>query len=83
MITEFLMSIPFYLVRSLINIIPAGGGVPSEFTSALHTMWGYVQSFSFILPVNTILWCIGVTIAFEVGIFLWGATNWLLKRFKL
>jgi len=83
MITEFFLSIPYFIIKGLIGIIPTGSGVPVEFTNAIYTMWSYVQNFAFIIPISTILWCLGIILTFELGLFTWHATNWLLKRFKL
>ena len=80
MITEFFLSIPYFILSAVINIIPTGGGVPVEFTTAIHTIWGYIQSFSFIVPISTLLWCLGITLAFEFGVFTFQAFNWLLKK---
>jgi len=80
MITEFFLSIPYFIISAIINIIPNGGGVPIEFISSVHNIWGYMQSFSFIVPLSTLLWCLGITLAFEAGVLLWQMFNWLLQR---
>lgn len=80
MITEYFLSLPYYLLKSIINIIPVGGGVPNEYINALHTMWGYLQTLAFIIPVETILWCIGIMFAFELGVLLFQGFVWILAH---
>jgi len=80
MITEFFLSIPYFILTALISIVPTGGGIPTEFVSAVHSIWGYVESFSFIVPVQTLLWCLTITLTFEAGVFVFQAFNWLLKK---
>ena len=69
-----------FLRRLIVYDFKYGSGVPVEFTTAIHTIWGYIQSFSFIVPISTLLWCLGITLAFEFGVFTFQAFNWLLKK---
>jgi len=80
MITEFILTIPYYILNALISIIPTGAGIPSEFVSAVHSIWGYMESFAFIVPISTLLWCLTITLTFEAGVFVFQAFNWLLKK---
>jgi len=80
MITEFLLSIPYFILTAIVNIIPAGSGVPIEFTESVHTIWSYMQSFAFIVPINTLLFCLFITLAFEAGVFVFQAFNWVIKK---
>jgi len=80
MIFQFLFSIPAYLVQALVSLLPDGGTLPTEWTNAVYTMWGYVNAFSFIVPIDTLLWALGVAVAFHVSIFTFKTFNWIINK---
>jgi len=80
MITAFLLSIPGYILTAIISLLPLGGQVPSEWVSAIQLLWGYMNAFSFIIPVSTFLAVLTLALLYHVGIFGWHAFNWILKK---
>jgi len=80
MITDFFLSIPAYVLQAVVSILPNGQTVPAEWTAAVFTVWGYVNSFSFIFPVDTLLWCLGVAMTFHLAIFSFHIFMWIVKR---
>jgi len=80
MITEFLLSIPGYLLQAVISLLPTGEGVPIEWTSAVYSIWAYINEFSFIVPVNTLLWALGIALTFHLSIFGFRAVHWIITK---
>jgi len=80
MITSFLLSILYGFFNLILSILPAGQAVPAEWVSALYTVWGYINSFSFIVPVTVLLWALVVALAFHLGVFLWRLFHWVITK---
>jgi len=82
MITEFLLSIPAFILQAFLAIIPNGGSIPTEWSSSVFLMWGYVNQFSFILPINTIVTCLGIVMTYHLTMWGWDALVWILARMR-
>jgi len=80
MISDFILSIPAFLLQAVINFIPNGNGVPAEWTSAVYSIWGYINEFSFIVPVTTLLWALGIALTFHLSIFAFRAIHWIITK---
>jgi len=80
MITGFFLSLPAYLLMVVFALFPTGQPAPPEWVSSVYLIWSYIDSFSFIVPVDTLLWCLGVAMVFHLSIFLYHALSWLLKK---
>lgn len=80
MIFEFLLSIPAYILQALLGVLPTGGSVPTEWISAVSTMWGYVNAFSFIVPINTLLWALGIALTFHLAILGFKLFHWIITK---
>jgi len=80
MIFEFLLKIPALIVQSLISLLPQGGTLPAEWTSAVTTMWGFIEAFEFLIPIDTLLWCLGIALTFHLGVFTFKMFNWIINK---
>jgi len=80
MITEYILSVPAFLVQGIITLLPASTGIQSEWVNALYTMWNYVNAFSFIIPVATFVFCIGTLMTYYLIVYGWDALNWILRK---
>jgi len=80
MITTFLLSIPAYLLQSIVSLLPDGQTIPSEWVTAVHSMWNYINAFSFIVPVTTLLWALGIAVAFHVSIIGFKIFHWIITK---
>jgi len=80
MITGFFLSLPAYLIMALFSLFPAGQPAPQEWVSSLYLIWSYINSFSFIVPVDTLLSALVVSLTFHLAIFLYHAIAWLLRK---
>jgi len=80
MIFSFLISIPAFLLQALISVLPDGGEIPTEFVEGVAEIWGYINAFSFIVPIDTLLWCLGIAMFFHVAIFSFKAFHWIITK---
>jgi len=80
MIFNFLISIPAYLLQALISLLPTGGTIPVEWISAVQLIWGYINAFSFIVPVETLLWAVGIAMIFHISILTFKMFHWIITK---
>lgn len=80
MITGFLLSIPGYMIQLLVSILPNGQSVPVEWVSAVYSIWGYINAFSFIVPVNTLVFCLGIALTFHIGVLTFKIIHWIITK---
>lgn len=79
MITSFFLQILFYFVNFLVGFLPSGN-LPSGFSDSLIYFWNLINSFSYILAVDTLLQGMLVVGAFELAILAFHFIEWLLKK---
>lgn len=70
MIVGFFLNIGYTIANFFVSLLPTVD-FPSEISGALATVWGYVNEFSFIFPVGTLLTILGLAMAFHVAVMLW------------
>jgi len=80
MITDFIFSVPAYLLVALISVLPDGQSSPPAFVEGVHTIWGYIQAVSFIVPAEAMVFCLAIAIPYHIAIFGFWGVNWLLKK---
>lgn len=79
MIVGFFLNIVLAFVTVVIGLLPTTP-FPTQISTGIIMMWGYVNLFSMVIPVETILTVIVLSILYEAGILLWHAFHWLLRR---
>ena len=67
------------MVSLLIGFLPTGH-LSSSFTSALTQLWGIINTFSYLIPVDTLLTLVGLVIAFDIAVLLWRVVNWVIRK---
>jgi len=77
MIIGFALSLIYQFVAFLVGLLPTGGVLSSDWVSAVYAIWGYVNVFSFIVPVGMLVTCLGIAMAFHGFIFAWKGVHWL------
>jgi len=80
MIVGFLLNIPAYFLQTIIGLLPNGGAMPEEWVSAVFTIWDYIEAFSFIVPVGTLLSVLGLALAFHLAIFTFKVFHWIITK---
>jgi len=77
MIVTIFLNVIYGIISFFLSLIPTGGSFPTEWTSGVYTIWSYVNSFSFIVPVQTLVWCLGLAMTFHLFIFGWKFMHWI------
>jgi hypothetical protein len=55
--------------------------LPTNFSEAMHTAGGYISPLNFVLPVDTILTLLTLSLLIEGAYFAYKLTMWVIKRF--
>lgn len=70
MITGFFLSMGLALLSFFVGLLPVVV-FPAAITSAVQTIWYYINSVSFLLPVGTLLTVLVLAMSFHGAILLW------------
>jgi hypothetical protein len=80
MISTFFIAIGAGLLALAGAIFPLSTGLDPNISSALISLAGFVNAFSYIFPVTTLFLAVGVILGFEsLWWFFWGLI-WVWKR---
>lgn len=80
MISTFFLSLGTSILTLIIGYLPVSTGLPTDLTTTLVSLAGYINSFSFLFPVNTLFTVVVFVLTFET--IWWGFFGllWLWKR---
>jgi hypothetical protein len=67
MISGFFLLIFFVLIDFFIGLLPVFD-IPSEVLQAFALGWGYMQSFSWLFPITTLVSVLSVAVFFHVSL---------------
>jgi len=70
MITGFFLQIFYTILEFFLNLLPVAP-FPTEIGSAIAQTWGYIQAWSFLFPVSTLLAALGIAFTYHAAIFVW------------
>jgi len=70
MITGFLLSIMYGFLSFMVGLLPTTS-LPTGITDAITLIWGYINAWSYIFPVGTLLSALGIAFAFHGALLLW------------
>lgn len=79
MIVTFLLNIFYLFVLGLIQLLPTGN-LPQAMTDAIAYFMGVVNSFSYVIPVGTLLQALAIVLAFDAAMLLWRFINWIIRK---
>jgi len=82
MITGFLLQMIYAFLTFLLGLLPSGGSIASVWVSGVYQIWGYVNSFSFIVPVNMLVFCLGIAMTFHLFVFAWKGLHWISSHIR-
>jgi len=82
MIITALLNILYFIISLLLAPIASFSDVTlsSSFTSAITTAGGYLHSLNAILPVDTMLTILGVSLTFELAYLTFKIIMWVLRK---
>jgi len=79
MITGFFISVFASILSFVVGFLPTIA-FPTEITAAVLYIWSFVNLFSMVIPVQTILTVMLLMFSYYGIIFLWDAGHWLIRR---
>lgn len=79
MITTFFLSILYGFITLVIGFLPTGN-LPNEITQAFAYFLGVVNTFSYVVPVDTLLQAALVILVFDGGMVIWYLINWIIRK---
>jgi len=79
MIVGFFLNIGLVIVNFIVNLLPTTP-FPPQIPEGIIAFWGYVNLFSLVIPVSTLLTVIVFSLFYEGAILVWHAFHWLLRR---
>lgn len=82
MIPGFFLNLLYYFLSFMISILPVGGTLPQSWVSSLLLMWGYAQSFSYVIPISTLLTVLSLAMTFHISIFAFRLVKWLVHLIR-
>ena len=82
MITGFLLTIIYSFINFLVGLLSSGSTIPDTWVNSVYSIWGYINAFSFIVPVQTLLLVLGIAITFHLFIFGWKALHWIYSLIR-
>lgn len=83
MITGFLFTIIYAFTTFLLNFLPDGAaGIPAQFISAFTLIVGYVNAYSWLLPVDQLFYALIFTVSLELVLMGFRISLWLLKLIR-
>lgn len=81
MIVGAFLSILLSALTFIVGLLPVIA-FPTQITSAFLTIWGYVNLFSMVIPVGTLVTIIGLSLTYEVTKLLWKLVHWIMRRVR-
>jgi len=81
MITGFFLSLLLAIVTFIVSLLPVST-FPPQIPSAVSLIWGYVNLFSMVIPVGTILAVMLLMFFYLSTKLVWAAAHWLLRRVR-
>jgi len=79
MILTFILNIFDFFLVGLLTLLPTGH-LPAAITTAFSYFMGLLNSFSFFIPVDTLLQAAGVVLVFDGAMLLWYFVNWIIRK---
>lgn len=79
MILELLLNLIFGLLNVFIDIIPILN-VPAFLLGGIAGVFNFLHTLSFFIPLSSLITCIVILIAFDLGGFAIWIVNFLIKK---
>jgi hypothetical protein len=81
MITGFFLQTFYIVITFMVGLLPTIA-LPAAFLSALSLAVGYLNAFSFLLPVGSLLTVIGFAITFHLALLTFDFTLWVIHLLR-
>jgi len=79
MITTILLTMLFGFLSFLVAFLPVGP-LPTAIATSVASVWGMVNSFSYIIALDTFIQVLLLVIAFDLIVLLWHLIQWAIRK---
>jgi hypothetical protein len=79
MITTFFLQLLYSFVNFLVALLP-NGNLPTQITTAFAYFVSVANTFSYVVPIGTLLAALAILIAVDGAIMLWHFFNWVIRK---
>lgn len=80
MITTAIIIIAYQLISWFLMILPASNGFPIEAHTAMTSLGGYLDIWSPILPITTLMTVLTFVFGVEISIFGFKSVKWIISH---
>jgi len=79
MISTFILTILHAFLGFIVGLLPTGS-LPSSISSSLTNIWGFVNAFSYVIALDTLIQVVALAIAFDLVVLLWHVVQWIIRK---
>jgi len=79
MISSFFLTFFALFLSGLLSLLPSGS-LPLEISASLTSVWGFVNAFSYVIAVDTLLQVVALAIAFDIVVLVWHLIQWIIRK---
>jgi len=79
MIITLILNTFYFLLDRMVSLLPIGS-LPVAISSSFAYFMGLLNSFSFFIPVDTLLQAAGVILVFDGALIIWYFVNWVIRK---
>jgi len=79
MISTFFLNILFAFVDFVVGFLPSGH-LPTSITTAFNYFVGVANTFSYVVPIDTLLQAALIVLAFDGAMLGWYLLNWIIRK---
>jgi len=79
-----LLGFTFFI--GILNFLPVGSDLPEGLTAGIILVFGYMQLFNFLFPIDQLFFALTAALAFQAAVFIWHIIRWtiaLVSKFVL
>jgi len=79
MIFTLILNGLYAFLTGLLLLLPVGH-LPTVITTSFTYLFGIANTFSYVLPIATLMQALAVVLAFDAAVLLWHFFNWIIRK---
>jgi len=79
MIITFFLTVLYNFLSFVLSFLPTGN-LPVGISSAITSVWGYINAFSYVIALDTFLQVLLLVLAFDFIVFSWHVIQWIIRK---
>jgi len=74
----FIAVLFFAVFIGILNFLPEGSVLPEGISTAITLIYGYMQLFNFLFPIDQLFLALAAALTFQAAVFIWFIVRWTL-----